>query len=786
MSDLGILLRRHIEAAGPPLDIEALIDEFEVGLVPTRERRRRRWVVALAAAVVVLVVLGGLAAAIRYLVEEAPVLEEPTPTTVPELPDESSGGSTFASFGLGPDVGLYPAMAQGPEGLPVVAYFDATDDTLKLATCLDQGCEQANHATLADLLSGARPIDGHPPARSVAVTPAGRVVVAYQDGPDIMIASCDDAACTGTAVTRFAAGRSPSLTIGPSGLPVVAFEARFEVVVASCDDVACSNAAISSLGRGRFPALLIGPGDSLLIAYAGEGDILTVATCDLPCSAVSSQNVLDSRVDAVPSVALGTDGLPVISYVSAGGLDLAKCLDFTCESASSASIDSENVETNSIAVPADGNPVIMYRTFGDFGALRFAKCADQSCTQTTITSLARFIGSASMQLGSDGRALIAYYNTAAGDLVTVRCGETGCAPPPQEPTFGKSWTVAVLSEGPIRLGSGRPRLELGPDGAPIVVYTGETTTVVRCLDPMCESRTATSLGDADQGDRGHSLGVGAGGEVYVSYLANDPAGGNELRLVSCGNDACSAGNVESVVDVGSFAFPGRLAVGPTGLPVVTFKNLSAEADPLRMATCSDPDCASGVTVTQLMVGEVEGSQTSVVAVPEDGFPVIAVQGPNGLTVVKCEDPACVGQITAVIDSDMKGENDTLRIEIAPDGYPIIAYHADRTFKVAKCLDPECSQPEINVVAQTGPIWNQPSIGFTPEGSPVLAFWGVGRVLTIAVCQDNACGETSMTAFDSTVGNFTMVLDEDGFPVVAFYRDGGLQLARCTDPACLSG
>jgi hypothetical protein len=140
----------------------------------------------------------------------------------------------------------------------------------------------------------------------------------------------------------------------------------------------------------------------------------------------------------------------------------------------------------------------------------------------------------------------------------------------------------------------------------------------------------------------------------------------------------------------------------------------------------------------------------------------------------------------VIDGDMKGENDTLRIQIAPDGYPIIAYHAGQTFKVAKCLDPQCGQTEINVVAQTGPIWNQPSIGFVPERFPVLAFWGPGRVLTIAVCQDDACTETSVTTFDSTVGNFTMVLNAAGLPMVAFYRDGGVQLARCNDPTCLSG
>lgn len=106
------------------------------------------------------------------------------------------------------------------------------------------------------------------------------------------------------------------------------------------------------------------------------------------------------------SIAIGTDGNPVVSYTGAGGtLKVAHCEDPSCTSSTTQPLATTSDYT-SIAIGTDGNPVVGYTEAGS--ALKFARCGDRACAASTLQSLdARGI-TPSVAVGPDGNPVISY------------------------------------------------------------------------------------------------------------------------------------------------------------------------------------------------------------------------------------------------------------------------------------------------------------------------------------------------------------------------------------------
>jgi hypothetical protein len=86
------------------------------------------------------------------------------------------------------------------------------------------------------------------------------------------------------------------------------------------------------------------------------------------------------------SIAIGTDGFPVISYLddTAGALKVAKCVNASCTGTSAVTTVEDQANNvgayTSIAIGADGLPVISYNG-QTAGSLKVAKCLKASCAQ---------------------------------------------------------------------------------------------------------------------------------------------------------------------------------------------------------------------------------------------------------------------------------------------------------------------------------------------------------------------------------------------------------------------
>ena len=180
------------------------------------------------------------------------------------------------------------------------------------------------------------------------------------------------------------------------------------------------------------------------------------------------------------SIAIGQGGLPVISYFTAHArLRVVRCNDPACTSATLASLDSAGevgqYTSSSIAIGQDGLPVISYydRTNRD---LKVAHCDDAACASTTLHSTGDVGWYTSIGIGKDGLPVISYFDATNLDLKVAHCNNTACT----------GATLATLDSAG-RVGE-YTSIAIGQDGLPVISYYDSTTgdlKVARCNNTAC-------------------------------------------------------------------------------------------------------------------------------------------------------------------------------------------------------------------------------------------------------------------------------------------------------------
>jgi len=244
-------------------------------------------------------------------------------------------------------VGTHTSIAIGNDGRPVISYRDDTDFALKVAKCNNASCTGGSIITTLD-----NPANQVGEFTSILVPADGLPVISYYDrtGRMLKMARCVNTACTGT--------------------PTIA------------------NVDNPGIDVGRYTSIATGANGFPLIAYQDvDAGALRVASCGNASCTVSTRVIVDDPANTVgshTSVVVPADGLPVISYWdSTGGvLKVAKCMDSTCTvPATITGVDAPfnaAARVTSIAIGFDGLPVISYTDSWE-GDLRIAKCSTRSC-----------------------------------------------------------------------------------------------------------------------------------------------------------------------------------------------------------------------------------------------------------------------------------------------------------------------------------------------------------------------------------------------------------------------
>ncbi len=390
-------------------------------------------------------------------VNDAPAVGAPfADFTVPE----DFGGSTSIST-IGPGTWAADSIVIGADGLPVISsgIWNGANYERRVAHCGDAACSGATVTTVDS--EGDVGLDG-----SIVIGANGLPVIAYADGTNLnaKVATCNDAACTSATLVAVEGTvsspegiRSPSIAIGADELPVISYITGDDALkVIHCDDDACSRATVTTVdaGDGSYVpdcAIAIGTDGLPLISYGGydytseDRNVLRIAHCsDAACSAPATI----TRVDGTPgeiqfvSMAIGTDGLPIVAYMDriANDLKVSRCHDAACTSATTINLDSAGVVgwRPSIAIGADGLPVISYGV-GALGQLelddlKVAHCSDLACTSATFSTVdpGDVYTHTSIAVGPDGLPVIAYLTidleSENDTLKVAHCSNAFCAP----------------------------------------------------------------------------------------------------------------------------------------------------------------------------------------------------------------------------------------------------------------------------------------------------------------------------------------------------------------------
>lgn len=291
-------------------------------------------------------------------------------------------------------------IAVTADGRPLIVWYDSTNVDLKATKCANPACTGTSTTTTVD---GVGTNVGAFPALAIGID--GLPLIAYQGGVGssntiLNLARCANVACTGTATlttvdtTGNATGRYIGIAVPPDGLPVIAYAATQNGgKVAKCANGLCSLGTLITLVPGLSPAadepisIAIGQSGQVLMASSGGPTYFNREAQVSACFNVSCTSV-NTAVSVVPGVSgqdvaivVGIDGVPLVVFGPGGALRVAACNETTCGSGSVATVATAASTGNvspAVAIGADGLPVIaMYDSTAT--GLRVVKCGTRSC-----------------------------------------------------------------------------------------------------------------------------------------------------------------------------------------------------------------------------------------------------------------------------------------------------------------------------------------------------------------------------------------------------------------------
>ncbi len=338
------------------------------------------------------------------------------------------------------------------------------------------------------------------------------------------------------------------------------------------------------------------------------------------------------------SVTIGADGLPAISYLDLTNYDLKvlHCGNADCTTGNTIRTVDSPLDVgahSSIAVGADGLPVISYYST-IYGGLKVVHCGNAACNYYNTVTLVYETGDVgtytSITIGADGLPVISLYDNASLNLNVLHCGNVDC-------TSGDTMT-AVDTAGDV---GSYTSIATGADGLPVVSYYDLTNTnlkVLHCGNVDCTSgNTITTVDSTGQVGQFSSITIGADGLPLVSYREYT---NYDLKVLHCGNAECTSGNTITTVDsAGNVGVDTSVTIGADGLPIVSYYD--GNNGDVKVLHCGNAACTAGNSVWAVDAGGDVGYYTSI-TIGVDGLPVLSYYDiTNGdLKVLHCSNIFC--------------------------------------------------------------------------------------------------------------------------------------------------
>lgn len=332
-------------------------------------------------------------------------------------------------------VGRYTSIVLTSDDVPIISYFDYTNQDLKLAVCDDTNCNNPTISTI-DATNDVGAFS------SIALTTDGIPVIGYADTTDgsAKLAICNNAACTSPTISTVdstnVVGTYLDLALTSDNKPVMSYldSTNYNLMLAICNNAACTSPTISTIDNsddlvGLNTSIAVNSSNIPIISYHDATNTsLKLAICNNTACTSPNITTLDSTgiVGEESSLAITSDNKPIISYFDGTNSDLklAICNNATCTSPLISTVDSTgNVGMyTSLALTSDNNPIISYFDIVN-GALKIATCDGIPCSSPSISkfdTLGMLGGYTSVALTSANAPIVSYYDGTNGNLKLYR------------------------------------------------------------------------------------------------------------------------------------------------------------------------------------------------------------------------------------------------------------------------------------------------------------------------------------------------------------------------------
>jgi hypothetical protein len=571
------------------------------------------------------------------------------------------------------DVGAGTSVAVDPvSGFPVIAYYDLTNRDLKLYRCTAADCATGG-ALVVDSVGDV----GRNP--SLAIRSDGRVYIAYEDATNAGIRVATAASAAGPFNSASAAGGTNGLlqvAAAPDPPILYSVDATSRLVRRACATDTCDlgiNAVLSGFAEATNPSLVVMPNGNPLISHRHFSTGAQLATvCTAPDCSTRTLVTLDAAAGAGGrSIALATAAsAPYVLYRIDGqqAIASARCNATACGTVT------RRIATNGTraysartALRQDGRPVIIYLRDDQQGRPWLALCGDGRCT-THVKRLLPGLNSIAVPdvgIRPDGRPF-AYFSSLGGTAI-YSCSDADC-------TGGTAREVSPAGSGT----SGWTSLAIRGDGRPVLLYVrrqGVDPIEFRlhvCADVDCTSGTDRLLDSIPSStplpqNVLHSVAVGPGDRA-IALWSYSVGGVFANRYARCNDAACSGVVVSTIGNAEVSNLP--LAVRADGRPV--FRESTAPT--MRLGTCATADCVpAGIVRVNLPFG-LRGAQSMALR-PGDApvFDAALAGGIGGFDI--CVDATCTSSefVAAIRDSSLPQRNFQGSVRVDPNGQPVAAW-----------------------------------------------------------------------------------------------------------------
>jgi len=589
-------------------------------------------------------------------------------------PDCTGGGHSIVPVDTAGNVGQYTSLALDDSGRPVVSYYDVSNQALKLLHCGNANCTAGNSVVPVDAIGN---VGQH---TSLALDVLGNPVISYYDATNqrLKVAHCGDPLCADLASIAAPdaggnVGQFTALRLDQLGRPVISYydAALGRLKVLRCGDVAClagNSITVAAAGNvGQFAALALDTTDNPALSYhdASVGGALKVQRCSSATCATTPDAVGDVGQYTALAVAGGN---PTVSYYDAtlhrlgvlrcGNADCSAPLGpaaptpcpsgYNCLNRLPDYAHADSGRGSALTLDSGGVPVVSYvgaSSAGSNGDLSILHCGDIACRSgnviTNPDSSGRVGPHTAITLDGAGNPVVSYYDAVNGDLKVLHCVNDQCGGGVSfAPTCPVTNNCIATVDTAGNVGQYNS-LRLDSRGWPVVSYYDATNgdlKVLRCGDPYCGSGNIIATPDS-AGNVGQytSLALDASDRPVVSYY--DVTNGH-LKVLHCVTVDCS-GSGHSIATPDTSGNVGQytsLVLDGAGNPVVSYYDV-ANGD-LKVLRCGDPNCSAGnVVVAADTIGNV-GRYTAVAL--SGGNPVVGYYDvTNGdVKVLRCLSPSC--------------------------------------------------------------------------------------------------------------------------------------------------